>query len=64
MSRISPRAWVRTLRDERRQTGWKGLLKKHGRKALAAFIIFYLVRDLILYVAIPIGVAKYIGWFD
>ena len=64
MPRISPRRWIRRLRDERRALGWKGLLKKHGWKAFAAFFVFYLVRDLILYVAIPLGLAKYFGLVD
>lgn len=64
MPRFAPRDWIRQLRRERREIGWKGLLKKHGWKAVAAFFAFYLVRDLILYVAVPLGLAKYFGLVD
>ena len=64
MPRFSPREWIRQLRQERREIGWRGLLKKHGWKAFAAFFAFYLVRDLILYVAVPLGLAKYFGLVD
>jgi len=48
------------LRDERRALGWKGLLKKRGPKLLLAFVIFYLIRDVVLYVAIPLGLAAWL----
>ena len=51
---------IRTLRDERRTLGWKGLLKRRGPKLLLAFAIFYLIRDLVLYVAIPLGLAAWL----
>ncbi len=47
---------IRRLRDERRSLGWKGLLRKRGWKLVLAFVVFYLVRDLILYVLIPLAV--------
>jgi hypothetical protein len=49
-------AFIRRLRDERRTLGWKGLLRKRGWKLVLAFVVFYLVRDLILYVLIPLAV--------
>lgn len=55
MKRI--RTFVRTLREERRALGWKGLVRKRGWKLVALFIVFYLVRDLVLYIVIPVGVA-------
>lgn len=58
------RKWIQQLRDERREAGWRGLLKKHGWKVFAAFFAFYLVRDLILYVAVPLGLAKYFGLWE
>jgi len=48
------------LRDERRAFGWKGLFKKRGPKLLLAFVLAYLVRDLVLYVAIPLGLAAWL----
>jgi len=50
------RSWVRQLRDERRELGWRGLAKKHGRKPIILFVLFYLVRDTILYVLIPLAI--------
>ena len=55
-----PFGLIKTLRDERRALGWKGLLKKRGPKLLFAFMIFYLIRDLVLYVAIPLGLAAWL----
>ena len=55
MQRI--RVFIRTLRDERRALGWRGLVRKRGWKLVLAFVAFYLVRDVLLYVVIPLGVA-------
>ncbi|MCH7873901.1 MAG: hypothetical protein IH965_01220 [Gemmatimonadetes bacterium] len=55
MKRI--RTFVRTLREERRALGWKGLVRKRGWKLVVLFIVFYLVRDVVLYIVIPVGVA-------
>ncbi len=51
------RTFVRTLREERRALGWKGLVRKRGWKLVVLFIVFYLVRDVVLYIVIPVGVA-------
>lgn len=50
-------AYFRTLRDERRRLGWKGLLKKRGWKLVALVVLYYLVRDTVLYILIPLAVA-------
>jgi hypothetical protein len=50
-------AFLRTLRDERRALGWRGLVRKRGWKLVAVFVAFYLVRDVLLYILIPLGVA-------
>ena len=55
MKRI--RTFVRTLREERRALGWKGLVRKRGWKLVVLFILLYLVRDVVLYIVIPVGVA-------
>lgn len=47
---------LRRLRDERRQLGWNGLLRKRGWKLVLAVVLFYLVRDLIVYVLIPLAI--------
>jgi hypothetical protein len=48
--------FLRRLRDERRVLGWRGLLKKRGWRFVAMVVLLYLVRDLVLYVLIPIAV--------
>jgi hypothetical protein len=48
---------LRTLRDERRQLGWHGLLKRRGWAFVALFVLAYLVRDLVLYVLVPLAIA-------
>lgn len=48
--------FYRTLRDERRRFGWKGLLKRRGWAFVAVVVLAYLVRDLVLYVLIPLAV--------
>lgn len=48
---------VRQLRTERRELGWKGLLRKRGWGLVLAVVVFYLVRDVILYILIPLAIA-------
>jgi len=50
-------ATLRTLHTERRQLGWKGLLRRRGWTLVALFAAGYLVRDLILYVLVPLAIA-------
>lgn len=50
-------AYFRTLRDERRRFGWKGLLRKRGWRLVALVVVYYLVRDTILYILIPLAIA-------
>jgi hypothetical protein len=57
---MNPLSFIRTLRDERRSLGWKGLLRKRGWTLLLVFFLFYLIRDLILYVVIPVGTAAWL----
>ena len=52
----SLRAGIRKLRADRREIGWRGLLKKHGWKPFALFVLFYLVRDTILYILSPMTI--------
>jgi hypothetical protein len=54
---VTPLAYLRTLRDERRQLGWRGLLRKRGWKLVALVVAYYLVRDTILYIVIPLAIA-------
>lgn len=48
---------LRALRAERRQLGWKGLLRRRGWTLVALLVAAYLVRDLILYVLVPLAIA-------
>ena len=52
--------WLRRLREERRALGWKGLLKKRGWSLVVIVIVFYLIRDVILYVLVPAGVVAWL----
>jgi hypothetical protein len=52
--------WLRTLREERHALGWKGLLRKRGWSLVAVVIVFYLIRDLVLYVLIPAGLMAWL----
>lgn len=47
---------LHTLRAERRQLGWKGLLRRRGWTLVALLVAAYLVRDLILYVLVPLAI--------
>jgi hypothetical protein len=49
-------AFARTVREERRSLGWRGLLRKRGWTLVLLFVAFYLVRDLVFYVAIPLAI--------
>ncbi len=49
--------FVRTLREERRSLGWRGLLRKRGWGFVVVVLLLYLVRDLILYLLIPLAIA-------
>ena len=36
-----------------RESGLKAVARRYGWKVFAAFFVYYLVRDLILYIALP-----------
>lgn len=50
-------SYLRTLQAERRALGWRGLVRRRGWKLVAAVVVYYLVRDTVLYILIPLGVA-------
>ena len=54
---MNPLARFRALRDERRRLGWKGLLKHRGWRFVLLVVAVYLVRDVILYVVVPLAIA-------
>ena len=49
-------ASLHALRHERRLLGWKGLLRRRGWVLVVLVVVAYLVRDLVLYVVIPLAV--------
>ncbi len=55
------RDFIRTLKEERRTLGWKGLFRKRGWKLVALIVAFYLVRDTIIYIIIPLVIASRIA---
>ena len=54
---MGPLRFLKTLKQERRDLGWKGLFKRRGWTLVVLFIAYYLTRDLILYVVLPLAVA-------
>jgi hypothetical protein len=53
---------IKQLKAELREYGVKGLIKRRGWRLVLAVFVAYLVRDVVLYVLIPLavywGVAK------
>jgi hypothetical protein len=47
--------------EDWRTRGWRAALRRGGWTMIGAIIAFYLVRDLVLYVAVPLGVIGLIG---
>jgi len=45
--------FIQTWLDIKRDGGYRLLIKKKGWKIVSVFILFYLVRDSILYLLIP-----------
>ncbi len=45
------------LRAERRTLGWRTFVRKRGWRLVVAVFVVYLVRDVALYVLIPLAVA-------
>lgn len=54
---MRPLQFIRTLRAERRQLGWSGLVRKRGWTFVLLFICVYVIRDTILYLLIPFAIA-------
>jgi hypothetical protein len=50
--------WVKEATRVFRKDGFKGLTKAYGWKLVAAFIAFYLIRDITLYILLPWLVAR------
>ena len=45
--------WFQTMKRVRKESGWRGLFDRYGWRLVVGFILFYLVRDTILYILIP-----------
>jgi len=58
MTTMTIRSWRRELVGAWRAGGWRGLVRRGGWKLVAAVVAYYLVRDLMLYVALPLGIFK------
>ena len=48
----------RRLTGDLKRLGLKGFLKRNGWKVLLSIFIYYLIRDAILYILLPILVAR------
>ena len=44
---------IATMRQVRKESGWRGLFDRYGWKLVVGFFLFYLIRDGILYLLIP-----------
>ncbi len=51
-------AKVQKIRDQLRVEGFRAVVKTLGWKVIAGIIIFYLVRDTLLYLVIPYLIAR------
>lgn len=56
-------AWAREAKTVFRKDGFKGLLRTYGWKLMALFFMYYLIRDITLYILLPWMAAKgVLGW--
>jgi hypothetical protein len=56
--RLGFHRWIREATTTFRKAGLKGVLSTYGIKLLAAFVLFYLVRDVALYIVLPYLAAR------
>lgn len=49
---------LREIKQTFKESGFKGVSKRYGWKLFAAFFVYYLVRDVILYILLPYLVYK------
>ena len=57
MKFVKPK-FFREWNDIRKEGGLKPLLKQKGPIVLVVFFLYYLIRDSILYILIPVLIAK------
>lgn len=48
---------LREVRQVFRESGIKGVIRRYGWKVFAVFFIYYLVRDITLYILLPLYLA-------
>jgi hypothetical protein len=58
MTTMTIRSWRRALVAEWRAAGWRGVARRGGWRLVAAVAAYYLVRDLLLYVVLPLGILR------
>ena len=51
-------AYVGELRGERRALGWRSFLRKRGWRLVLVVVAVYLVRDLVLFLVLPLAIAS------
>jgi hypothetical protein len=51
-------SWVIKYREIYKERGFKAVVKEAGWKVVVGIIIFYLIRDVILYIIIPYFIYK------
>ena len=52
-----------TLREQGLRAGLRSLSRKYGWKLVAAIVIYYLIRDVTLYILLPFLISRHLGWF-
>lgn len=57
MDRWTPRV-LREAKDVFKSDGLKGVIKRYGWKFFAVFFVYYLIRDVTLYILLPWYLAK------
>lgn len=51
---------IREFRATLKETGWRGAVKKYGWKLFAVLFVYYLVRDVTIYLLIPYLVSRHL----
>lgn len=57
LERLTPK-FIQEARQVRKESGYRGLVKRYGWKLFAVFFTYYLVRDSILYILLPYLIAR------
>ncbi|KYG61104.1 hypothetical protein AZI85_09110 [Bdellovibrio bacteriovorus] len=57
LDRLTPKV-VREAKQVFRESGLKGVIKRYGWKFFAVFFAYYLIRDVTLYILLPLYLAN------